>query len=57
MFFLMDTRSGFEAANHCAMIVEETLTSGEYISLFLISILNIYIYKKIKELHYNRHIF
>ena len=29
-------------------IVEETLTSGKYISMFLISILNIYIYMKLK---------
>ena len=30
--------------NCCVTILEETLTSGKYISVFLISILNIYLY-------------
>ena len=38
-------------------IVEETLTSGKYVSLFLIWIIYIYTYIKVKKLHDNPHIF
>ena len=60
---MSQTHRKSQAHSHCDVtpvlciqhpIVEETLTSEEYISVFLISILNIYIYMKFEYLHHNR---